>query len=122
MQKICGLKHTPMFNPIIDDYYSGMLVCVPLMGFDTAQIKDVYKKHYQTNQIQLKDAVDTAFLAANTMSGSDDMELYVFGCEEHDEYGRNKRTLLVARFDNLGKGASGAAVQCFNLMLSGGST
>jgi len=115
MQKICGLTRTPMFNPIIDDYYGGMLVCVPLQnathytGWTVDSIKKIYTEHYKSGRVKLMDGDDINFLAANTLSGSDDMELYVFGNDE--------QILLTARFDNLGKGASGAAVQCFDLMI-----
>jgi len=109
MQMVCGLTRTPMFNPVIDDYYSGMLVCVPLQFNVTAdEIKNVYKNHYTHGRIKLTDSDNISFLAANTLSGSDDMEIYVFG--------EGERILLTARYDNLGKGASGAAVQCFDIM------
>jgi N-acetyl-gamma-glutamyl-phosphate reductase len=109
MQLICGLERPPMFNPIIDDYYSGMLVCVPLqLHLNAESIKEIYRNHYTNGRIRLMDSDSVTFLAANTLSGSDDMELYVFGDGD--------RILLTARYDNLGKGASGAAVQCFDIM------
>ena len=114
MRVICGLEHDPMFNPIIDDYYNGMIVCVPLQRpeFTIGQVRELYGKHYGSagSRVELKSGDDITFLAANTLANSDDMELYVFGNDE--------RMLLAARFDNLGKGASGAAVQCFDLMRS----
>jgi N-acetyl-gamma-glutamyl-phosphate reductase len=110
MQKICGLEKTPMFSPIIDDYYNGMLVCVPLqLNLNADKIKNIYKNHYGIGRIKLMNEENINFLAANTLADSDDMELYVFG--------ENERILLTARFDNLGKGASGAAVQCFDIMV-----
>ncbi|MCL1866354.1 MAG: N-acetyl-gamma-glutamyl-phosphate reductase [Oscillospiraceae bacterium] len=111
MQKVCGLTKTPMFSPIIDDYYSGMIVSVPLQaGHESAAIKDVYRSHYcgENSRVRLCEGENVTFLAANSLADSDDMEIYVFGDGE--------RVLLSARYDNLGKGASGAAVQCFNLM------
>jgi N-acetyl-gamma-glutamyl-phosphate reductase len=118
MQHICGLTRVPMFNPIIDDYYGGMIVNIPLFQctLNNAQltvdkIREVYSAHYASGRVRLADAGGVTFLAANTMCGSDDMELFVFADEG------NERILLSARFDNLGKGASGAAVQCFDLML-----
>jgi N-acetyl-gamma-glutamyl-phosphate reductase len=117
MQKICELTRTPMFNPIIDDYFSGMIVNVPLCGLPLKEgnlaekIKTIYKNHYNNNKnsrIKLMDSDGINFLAANTLADSDNMELYVFGDGE--------RILLSARYDNLGKGASGAAVQCFDIM------
>jgi N-acetyl-gamma-glutamyl-phosphate reductase len=116
MQKICGLTRTPMFSPIIDDYYGGMLVNVPLQlearnpEYGVDRIRKLYAEHYVGGRVRLCESDDVSFLAANTMSGSDDMELYVFGDTN------SERILLTARFDNLGKGASGAAVQCFELM------
>jgi len=124
MQKICGLTRTPMFNPIIDDYFSGMILNVPLQlppqprtalgtpleeGGLAEKIKTIYKNHYTNGRIKLMDSDGINFLAANTLADSDDMEIYVFG--------DNERILLSARYDNLGKGASGAAVQCFDIML-----
>ncbi|MCL2638083.1 MAG: N-acetyl-gamma-glutamyl-phosphate reductase [Oscillospiraceae bacterium] len=123
MQKVCGLSKTPMFNPIIDDYFSGMVVNVPLMlppplcgspleaGGYAENIKKIYENHYNKNEkskIKLMNSDGISFLAANTLADSDEMEIYVFGDGE--------RILLSARFDNLGKGASGAAVQCFDIM------
>ncbi|MDR2531631.1 MAG: N-acetyl-gamma-glutamyl-phosphate reductase [Oscillospiraceae bacterium] len=116
MQMICGLEKTPMFNPVIDDYFSGMIVCVPLQIQASAEsIKNIYKNHYsgKNSRIKLMDSDGISFLAANTLSGSDDMELYVFGDGD--------KILLTARFDNLGKGASGAAVQCFDIMTGANS-
>jgi len=112
MKTVCGLKNDPMFNPIIDDYYNGMIVSIPLMkpSFTASDVKNLYKKHYENTRIEVKDSEGITFLAANTMANSDDMELYVFADPG------SERILLTARFDNLGKGASGAAVQCFDLM------
>jgi len=116
-----GLKfgNMPMFNPIIDDFYSGMIVNIPVITRtlpekyqkDTAQtILNAYKEHYnqQHSRIRVVEDYNEPFLAANALSGSDEMELFVFGKNEH--------VLLTARLDNLGKGAGGAAVQCFELM------
>ncbi|MDR0223340.1 MAG: N-acetyl-gamma-glutamyl-phosphate reductase [Oscillospiraceae bacterium] len=115
MQKICGLKHTPMFNPIIDDFYSGMVVCVPLQirtlpkEYSVSDILRAYKSRYPENgRVRVIEDYDGAFLASNALSGSDDIELFAFG--------NGEKILSVARLDNLGKGASGAAVQCFELM------
>ncbi|MCL1902855.1 MAG: N-acetyl-gamma-glutamyl-phosphate reductase [Oscillospiraceae bacterium] len=114
MQKICGLKHQPMFNPIIDDYYSGLLLSVPLQPrslkskISVDEIKSLYKRRYTKGRVRYIDGDNITFLAANTLADTDDMELYVFGNDE--------RILLTARFDNLGKGASGAAVQCYEIM------
>jgi N-acetyl-gamma-glutamyl-phosphate reductase len=110
MQEICGLTRTPMFNPIIDDYFNGMILNVPLqdLGFKREELEKIYANHYKTGRVKLMNSDGVNFLAANTLADSDDMEIYVFG--------DNERILLSARYDNLGKGASGAAVQCFDIM------
>jgi len=112
MQHVCGLVRPPMFSPVIDDYYGGMVVNVPLhgAGVDIEQIKKIYKQHYTVGRVQYASDHGVSFLAANVLAGTDDMELYVFADPD------GQRIMLTARFDNLGKGASGAAVQCFDLM------
>lgn len=114
MQAVCGLDYPPMFSPMVDDYYAGMLVSVPIMTrllpkpLLPQDIRAVYRRHYAgQNFITL--AEEDGFIAANTLAGYDDMELFVTGNKD--------RILLTARFDNLGKGASGAAVQCMNIMM-----
>ena len=114
MVKLCGLATTPVFCPIVADYYSGMEVVVPLFAKDlkgTPQdVKQLYKHCYHTAMVHYEEAADeSGFLSANALSGRDDMEISVVGNDE--------RILLVARFDNLGKGASGAAIQNMNIML-----
>ncbi|MCL2071342.1 MAG: N-acetyl-gamma-glutamyl-phosphate reductase [Oscillospiraceae bacterium] len=119
MQTVCGLDYPPMFNPVIDNYYNGLVLSVPLQPrvlknkITVDGIKKLYKSHYKNGRVKLADSAGITFLAANTLADSDDMELYVFGDEN------SERILLSARFDNLGKGASGAAVQCFDLMRKG---
>lgn len=119
MQKITGLSRTPLFSPIIDDYYSGMLVSVPLYTDLLAQQKtpeellSFYQEYYKGQQfIQVSTADDkeaaSGFLAANGMSGWDGLKIYVTG--------NTDRVVVSAQFDNLGKGASGAAIQCMNLV------
>ncbi len=114
MQTVCGLKRAPIFCPIVSDFYSGMEVTVPLFadqikgGAD--DIRALYKSYYQTGLVHYTDAADEAgFLSANALSGRDDMQVSVVG--------NGDRILLVARFDNLGKGASGAAIQNMNILL-----
>jgi N-acetyl-gamma-glutamyl-phosphate reductase len=121
MQKICGLKYKPMFNPIVDDYYSGMVVSVPLQTrmldkkVTAEQVHEMYKKHYSgANMIEVMPLMSAEeqksfFLASNTLSGQNKMQVFVFGNDE--------QILLCSRLDNLGKGASGAAVQCLNIMM-----
>lgn len=118
MEKIAGLTYPPMFNPIIDDYYSGMLVNIPLQtrtldGVSVDKLKELYRAHYQ-NQPMIRLADENGFLAANTVAHKDYLEIIVNGNSE--------RILLTARLDNLGKGASGAAVQCMNIMMGADQT
>lgn len=120
MQKISGLAYKPMFNPIVYNYYSGMVVSIPLQGrllqkrFTPEQIRDVlYDNYKDSNFVEVKPAgsecVPDGFLTSNGLSGTNRMEIYVFG--------DNDQMLLCSRLDNLGKGASGAAVQCLNIMM-----
>ena len=114
MAKICGLNRDPIFCPIVAPFYSGMEVTVPLfadqIGGDAETIREIYKTYYQTGLVRYTDAADEGgFLSANAFSDRDDMQITVCG--------NGERLLLVARFDNLGKGASGAAIQNMNLVL-----
>ena len=114
MAKVCGLNHDPVFCPIVGDFYSGMEVTVMLHGSDVKgdidAIKNVYRHTYTGALVHLCDEVNEGgFLSAAAMSGRDDMEITVHGNEE--------RLILTARFDNLGKGASGAAIQNMNILL-----
>ena len=115
MKAITGLDKAPVFCPIVSDFYSGMLVTVPLFAEDlvnasVSDIKDIYAKSYDTPVVRYRESSDeNGFLSAAGLSGRDSMEISVFGNEE--------RILLVARYDNLGKGASGAAVECLNLVM-----
>lgn len=116
MKAITGLEKEPVFCPIVSDYYSGMAVTVPLFKENLAQGKTVsdiieaYKKTYTTNFVSYReDTGSDAMINANALRCNDNMEIFVQGNED--------RILLIARFDNLGKGASGAAVECMNIML-----
>ena len=114
MAKVCGLENAPVFCPIVAPYYAGMEVTVPLTCVDTSaspeQIREVYRDYYRAGLIALKEQADeSGFLSASAYAGRDDMEVAVFG--------NGDRILLVSRFDNLGKGASGAAIQNMNLVL-----
>lgn len=120
MQKITGLEKAPLFSPIICDYYSGMLLTTPfytemLNGKPSPQqVHEFLAKYYEGEKFVKvmpfgKEADYNGFLAANTCSGWDGIEIYVTGNED--------RVLVSTRFDNLGKGASGAAVQCLNILL-----
>ena len=116
MRAICGLTNEPIFCPVVAPYYSGMEVTVPLFAEDVArdidfeEITEYYRSYYRDGLVSLdKKADESGFLSAAAFSGRDDMQITV--CGNHD------RILLVARFDNLGKGASGAAIQNMNLLL-----
>jgi len=117
MKYICGLDYEPMFSPIVANFYAGMVVSVPLHARylkDHMGAKAVweYMAEYYKDAAAVKvmdfDAAP-AMLDASTMAGRDDMEIYVTGNDE--------RILLASRFDNLGKGASGAAVQCMKMII-----
>lgn len=121
MQYVCGLKYKPMFNPIVDDYYNGMVVSVPLISraltkkYTPADIHEILSQHYsgqkyvKVMELGGKDTLPDGFLSANTLADTNDMQIFVFGNDE--------QILLCSRFDNLGKGASGAAIQNMNIML-----
>ena len=117
MAAISGLENQPVFSPIVDDYYSGMLVSVPFFGSQVKggieAVKKTYiEKYASSKMVDVSDISAEnagAMLASNTLSGIDTMQIFVCGNEE--------RFTVSARFDNLGKGASGAAVQCMNVML-----
>ncbi len=117
MQLVPGLARPPLFSPIVSDYYAGMEVTVPLhlpllSGAPTlAQIHEIIANHYAGQKLVkvLPLGESPAFCGANRLAGRDSMEILVAGNDE--------RALLIARFDNLGKGASGAAIQCMNIAL-----
>lgn len=121
MQQISGLAEKPVFVPLICDFYSGMTVTVPLYSrlmkkrYTPADVLEMYKAHYagqpmmKVAALMGEDLLPDGFLAANTLSGKNIMEIFVCGNED--------RIVLTSRLDNLGKGASGAAVQCLNIML-----
>ncbi len=121
MAKMCDLSTYPVFNPIVADYYSGMVVTVPVlprlcMKKMTAKEMHAYFTDYYKDQKLIhvlpfmgEGVLDRGFVDALAMSGRDDLQIVVAGNDE--------QILLIARFDNLGKGASGAAVQCLNLMM-----
>lgn len=117
MAKICGLKTSPIFSPIVADYYSGMEVTIPLFSKDvdgTAEdIEEFYNEYYGDKNgtvVNFKyNADESGLLSASALSGNDGMEISVSGNSE--------RIILTSRFDNLGKGASGAAIQNMNLLL-----
>ena len=119
MKEISGLAHTPMFVPVVCDYYCGMQVLVPLdltVAGTTAEavaagLADYYKDAATVKVHALNEPLPENGLYSNAMAGTDRMELYLTVNAAGDQM------MLVSLFDNLGKGSSGAAVQCMNLML-----
>ncbi len=120
MQAVTGLSRTPLFSPIIDDYYSGMVVSVPFYAdmlskkMAPAELLEYFREYYSGKKfIEVAQADDetaaSGFLAGNGKSGWDGLKIYVTGNED--------RIVVSSQFDNLGKGASGAAIQCMNIKL-----
>lgn len=116
MKVISGLNNEPIFSPYICDYFSGMVMTVPLFkvalknGKTAEDIKALYKEKYNSDIVKYKESIDeNGFISGNKMSENDGMEITVCGNDD--------RILLIARYDNLGKGASGAAVQCLNVKM-----
>ena len=114
MMKICSLENAPVFCPIVADFYSGMEVTVPLFGSDLKgtieDIRSLYADYYKTGLVRYSDSPDAdGLLSAGAYAGRDDMQVSVAGNAE--------RIILTSRFDNLGKGASGAAIQNMNISL-----
>ena len=114
MTAVCGLDNAPLFSPIVADFYSGMEVSVPLfksqINGTVDDIKKVYKEKYNGPVVKYKEEFDEGgFVSANSLTGKDSMEISVSGNEES--------ILLISRYDNLGKGASGAAVECMNIVM-----
>ncbi len=115
MKAITGINAFPSFCPIVADYYSGMLVTVPLFkqqlnGVTVGDIKKIYAQKYTSDIVRYKDEIgENGFICSNKLSFNDSMEIFVEGNED--------RILLMSRYDNLGKGASGAAIQNMNILL-----
>ena len=111
MQKICGLKQPPVFSPILGDFYEGMATSVMLPGFNAKQVWERLRDHYAGQQIVTVAPLggDESVIYAGTLAGKDSMRIIVTGHED--------QTIVTALFDNLGKGASGAAIQNMNILL-----
>ena len=121
MKMICGLDYEPAFDPYICDFYAGMTVSLPLHArllakeVSPADLREIYAEHYKNcnfvkvAELDGKDVLKDGYIGANNLAGTNNMEIIVSGNE--------LRLLVVSRLDNLGKGASGAAVQCLNIMM-----
>ena len=120
MQAISGIENAPVFSPIVADFYSGMTVTVPLFKSQLKkggieQIKELYRAKYNGEIVQYKEAIDeSGFVSGAALSGKDSMWISVAGNEE--------RIILLACYDNLGKGASGAAIQSMNMAIGAEKT
>jgi N-acetyl-gamma-glutamyl-phosphate reductase len=119
MKAVCGLKSEPLFSPIVADYYSGMVVSVPIHtsflngAADPKSLTEYFAKFYEGSSfVKVEQGTDELYggmLSGCTLSGWDGLKIYITGNEE--------RIVASAQFDNLGKGASGAAIECLNIML-----
>ena len=116
MKAITGLQNEPIFCPIVSDFYSGMTVTVPIFksqlndGYSVEDIKKLYAERYSSELVSFVECADESGLISGAkLSGLDSMKISVAGNDE--------RILLIAMYDNLGKGASGAAVECLNYVL-----
>lgn len=116
MTAVTGIENAPAFIPVVDAYYSGMEVTVPLFasqlneGYTVEDVKETYKQKYNGPIVKYVEGFDEqGFVSANKLSFNDGMEISVSGNDD--------RILLISRYDNLGKGASGAAVECMNIVL-----
>lgn len=120
MQKICGLDYAPAFNPLVCDYFSGMVVSLPLhtrllaKKYNADDVRKALTEYYASRgshfvKVMPEGEPADGFIGANNLSGTNNMEIFVNGNDE--------RLIINSRLDNLGKGASGAAVQCLNIMM-----
>lgn len=121
MRLLSGMDKDPIFSPIVADFYSGMLVMISIFpsmliaDYRLDDIKKVYKDKYSGPVVQYAPAVDiNGFISAGILSGKDSMHI--------SAYGNDDRIMLTALYDNLGKGASGAALQCMNIAMGADET
>ena len=121
MKAVCGLDFEPCFSPIVADFYSGMTVSIPLTArllekkMSAKDIHEIFAQHYANQRlIKVLPFGMEGLLSTNGMSGKDSMEIIITGNDD--------RILIASTFDNLGKGASGAALQCFNLITGANET
>lgn len=121
MVAVTGIDSAPVFCPVVSSFYSGMEVTVPLFcsqllnGKTKADIEALYKEKYANSFVRYEENTDeSGFISSNALSFKDNMQISVHGNDE--------RILLVARYDNLGKGASGAAIECMNIAIGADRT
>ncbi len=117
MMDQCHLEVKPVFNPVICDFYAGMCVVVPLFrdllarNWTKSDFAEYFEEYYAgENFVKVGNPADNpAYLASNLLTGTNELEIFVDGNDD--------QIFLAAVLDNLGKGASGAAVQNMNIML-----
>ncbi|MDR0495958.1 MAG: N-acetyl-gamma-glutamyl-phosphate reductase [Treponema sp.] len=121
MRKHSGLLYPPLFTPVVSGYYRGMIVAIPLhtellsKKADASCLSEFYHDYYQGQHFvkvlpfNIQDEFEWGYMNAESCNNTNNIEILVFGDDRH--------ILLVSRLDNLGKGASGAAVQNMNIML-----
>lgn len=114
MKYITGVENEPIFTPIVDDYYSGMATSVPVFAksynLTLNVVFEAFCEFYKDSKlISVYKGNEISFLPANDMAGLDNMKIYITGNDE--------RIVITSVFDNLGKGASGAAIECMNISL-----
>jgi len=111
MQKICGLTKQPVFSPVLGDFYEGMATTILLPGYDANAVYDCVAKHYAGQKLVTVAPFggDESVIYASTLALKDSMRIQISGHES--------QTMVTAVFDNLGKGASGAAIQNMNILL-----
>ena len=121
MKAITGIENAPIFCPIVSDFYSGMTVTVPIfesqlnVGYTAEDIKKAYAERYNGDLVKYVECADESGLVSGAkLSRKDSMQVSVAGNAD--------RILLIAMYDNLGKGASGAAVECLNFVLGANKT
>lgn len=121
MMAVSGLSYPPVFCPSVGDFYSGMVVTVPIImrtaarKFTPREVWEMFAEHYEgQNFVKVmpfgaQGCPEESEIFSNALADTNMMEIFVFGTDDH--------VLLCSRLDNLGKGASGAAVQCMNIMM-----
>jgi len=119
MKAATGIDFPPVFNPIVADFYSGMVVTTPIhkrflkKQISTKDIWQMFKEYYGGHSMveimPFGEELKENFIASNSLSENNKIQIFIYGNEE--------RFCITTRYDNLGKGASGAAVQCMNIML-----
>jgi N-acetyl-gamma-glutamyl-phosphate reductase len=110
MQYVCGLKHPPVFMPVLINVKRGMVTCVPLAGVPARDVWAYMAAYYDSAAaVRVMPFGEYAGLEIDGMNHTNAMEIHVFG--------NDSQTILAARFDNLGKGAAGAAAQCMKVRM-----